>query len=297
MSASPDYLARYDRMCDAASAQVIAAYSTSFSLAARLLAPAERRDIRNLYAMVRVADEIVDGTAAAAGADPAPLLDAYERAVLDAPRTRFHTDPVLHAYAATARRCGFDPDHVCAFFASMRRDVAQTRYTDSEFTEYVYGSAEVIGLMCLSVFLAGRDVGAAERARMEAGARSLGSAFQKINFLRDLGEDRDELGRSYFPGVSGRTLDDATKDDLITTIRAELDHARAAIPLLPRSARAGVAAAEALFHELTDMVDATAAADLAAARISMPAHRKAAITARAAARQLRRPTPGKGPRR
>lgn len=296
MSAPPNYLARYDRMSEAAAAQVIATYSTSFSLAARLLAPTERRDIRNLYAVVRVADEIVDGAAAAAQEDPAALLDAYERAVLDAPRVRFHTDPVLHAYAATARRCGFDPEHVRAFFASMRRDLTQTRYSPGEFAQYVYGSAEVIGLMCLSVFLAGREVGAAERARMEEGARSLGSAFQKINFLRDFGEDRDALGRSYFPEVGKLVLDDATKRDLITSIRAELDDARAAIPLLPGSARPAVAAAEALFRELTDMVDATPADRLATARISVPTRRKVELTARAAARQLRRPASKKGPR-
>lgn len=285
MSTNPPYLARYDRMCDRAAAQVIASYSTSFSMAARLLAPGVRRDIRNLYAMVRVADEIVDGTAAEAGADPAAQLDRYEAAVLAAPATRFHTDPILHAYAASARRCGFGEDHVRAFFASMRRDLGAASYSVADFGEYVYGSAEVIGLLCLRAFLAGREVPAAERARMERGARSLGSAFQKINFLRDYGEDCDVLGRSYF---GEQVLDDAAKAALIADIRRELATARAAIPLLPASACAAVTAAEALFAELTDMIDATPAEQLAGARVSVPTRRKLAITARAAAGQPRR---------
>ncbi|MEH0146976.1 phytoene/squalene synthase family protein [Corynebacterium sp. Q4381] len=267
-------------MCDRAAAQVIASYSTSFSLASRILPPTTRRDINNLYAMARVADEIVDGTALEAGADPATLIADYERAVLAAPAARFHTDPVLHAYAASARRCGFTEEHVRAFFASMRRDIRQVRYTREDFDEYVYGSAEVIGLLCLSAFLVGEDPAPANRARMEAGARALGSAFQKINFLRDFGEDRDTLGRRYLP--EGMAPDDATKAAVTAGIREELAEARAAIPLLPAPVRGAVAAAEALFRELTTMLEQTDAADLAAARVSVPASRKIMITARAA---------------
>ena len=190
-------------------------------------------------------------------------------------RDSFHTDPVLHAYAATARRCGFDPEHVGAFFATMRSDLTQTDYADGDLETYVYGSAEVIGLLCLGVFLAGRDTDPAARAEMEVGARALGSAFQKINFLRDYGEDRDTLGRRYYD------LDDATKAAVIDEIRAELAQANEAIPLLPRSARAGVAAAAALFTELTDIADRTPAAVLATTRISVPTHRKLVLTARA----------------
>ena len=279
------FLAQYDAMCDRAAAQVIGAYSSSFSLASRVLAPGVRRDIRNLYAVVRIADEIVDGTAVDAGEDPAALLDAYERQVLEAPARRFHTDPVLHAYAGSARRCGFAEEHIRAFFASMRCDAQQTTYSPDEFATYVYGSAEVIGLLCLTAFLRGTQVSAADRAEMEAGARALGSAFQKINFLRDLGEDGSALGRTYFPQLRGHSLDDATKDDLVAGIRAELDRAGRAIPLLPGSARVAVAAAEALFRELTDMVDNTAADELAVRRISVPTRKKLLLTARAVAQK------------
>lgn len=274
-------LARYDRMCDRAAAQVIAAYSTSFALAAKALGQPERKHIRNIYAMVRIADELVDGTAAEAHECPETALDMYEEQVLHAPHHRLHTDPVLHAYARTHRECELDDAHVRAFFASMRADLTQTSYSAEEMDTYIYGSAEAIGLMCLAVFLRGADPAPAERATMERGARALGSAFQKVNFLRDYGEDHRELGRAYLAGP----LDDALKHTLTTHITAELDQAREAIPLLPRSARGGVAAAEALFRELNEMIEAAPAAELASTRIRVPSHRKLVLTARAIAGQ------------
>lgn len=281
MTARDTYLARYDAMCDKAAAQVIAHYSTSFSLAAKALPPGLRRDIRNLYAMVRVADEIVDGTTTEAHECPETALDIYEEQVLHAPSHRFHTDPILHAYAQTHRRCGFDPAHVKAFFASMRRDLTQTTYTQTDLDEYVYGSAEVIGLMCLTAFLRGCDTTPEDRATLESGARALGSAFQKINFLRDYGEDSLKLGRTYLP--EGRSLDDATLRTLTTHISRELDHAKSTIPLLPRHARGAVAATEALFRDLTERIADTPASELATTRVRVPNHRKLFLTARAVA--------------
>lgn len=276
------WLRRYDAMSHAAAGEVIGAYSTSFSLASRLLPARERRDIRNLYAVVRIADEIVDGTAREAGADDIEkLLDDYERQVLAAPGTRFHTDPVLHAYAVTARRCGFSREHIEAFFASMRRDLRQTRYSEAELDRYVYGSAEVIGLLCLDVFLADREVAPAQRTEMEDGARRLGAAFQKVNFLRDLSEDTEDLGRSYFQSF-GR-IDDKAKSAIVAEIRADLAAAQHAIGLLPVAVRAAVLAAAKLFGELTDMIDAMPASTLHTTRVSVPAHRKALLTVQAAA--------------
>lgn len=285
-----DYLNRYDRMAVKAAHKVISSYSTSFSLATGLLSPSVRRDIRNLYAMVRIADEIVDGTVEAAGAshrECEQLLDDYEAAVLAAPAQRFHVDPVLHAYAQTARRCDFDPAHVRAFFASMRRDLTQSSHDQGSFDEYVYGSAEVIGLLCLQAFLFDHPVTDAERRRLEAGARSLGSAFQKVNFLRDLREDAGVLGRSYFPGVDITSLTEDDKSRLVAEIRDELADAASVIPLLPPTARAGVLAATNLFAELNERIDATPAAELARRRISVPRRTKAAILAKAVARSSR----------
>ena len=285
-----DYLNRYDRMAVKAAHKVISSYSTSFSLATGLLSPSVRRDIRNLYAMVRIAGEIVDGTVEAAGAshrECEQLLDDYEAAVLAAPAQRFHVDPILHAYAQTARRCDFDPAHVRAFFASMRRDLTQSSHDQGSFDEYVYGSAEVIGLLCLQAFLVDHPVTDAERRRLEAGARALGSAFQKVNFLRDLREDAGVLGRSYFPGVDITSLTEDDKSRLVAEIRDELADAASVIPLLPPTARAGVLAATNLFAELNERIDATPAAELARRRISVPRRTKAAILAKAVARSSR----------
>lgn len=275
------YLSRYDRMADQAAAQVIKRYSSSFSLAAQVLDPKTRRDIRNLYAVVRIADEIVDGTTAEANECPETALDLYEEQVLHAPQHRFHTDPVLHAWANTHRRCGLNDDHVRAFFASMRRDVqdrsGRASFSAEDLGSYIYGSAEVVGLMCLDVFLYGHDPRHEDRRAMEEGARALGSAFQKVNFLRDFAEDRHNLGRGYL----GSTLDEDLKNSVTGEIEAELDLARQGIPLLPASARRGVAAAEALFRELNERIAAMPAAEVAAARVSVPAHRKLLLTARA----------------
>lgn len=276
-------LAAYDAAAARASAQVIAYYSTSFSLAAHLLRGRVRTDIRNLYAVVRIADELVDAVGSQAGLSPTELaaaLDAYETAVLAAPSQRFHTDPVLHAYAATARHCDFDPAHIRAFFASMRRDLTQTSYTPADFDSYIYGSAEVIGLLCLDCFLADRPATPSRRPALEDGARRLGAAFQKVNFLRDLAADTTTLGRTYFPMLADRPLNDAAKDDIIADIRADLTAARAVIPELPASARLGVTAATDFFSQLTDELSATPADAITTTRVRVSAPRKAALLVR-----------------
>lgn len=274
-------LTRYDQAASRAAAQVMGQYSTSFSLATRLLRGRVREDIRHLYAVVRIADELVDGTADQASIDAAATLDAYEAAILAAPEKRLHTDPVVHSYAITARRCGFQREHLVAFFDSMRADLNQREYSAAELAEYIYGSAEVIGLLCVQVFLAEETVSAADRAAMDRGARHLGSAFQKINFLRDLGEDSSVLGRAYFPQAAGGVLSEAAKSALIAEIRRELAAAEEAINLLPLSARVGVRAAADIFAELTNRLAATPAAELKTTRISVPNRTKAWLVARA----------------
>ena len=274
-------LTRYDQAASRAAAQVMGQYSTSFSLATRLLRGRVREDIRHLYAVVRIADELVDGTADQASIDAAAALDAYEAAILAAPEKRLHTDPVVHSYAITARRCGFQREQLVAFFDSMRADLNQRKYSASELAKYIYGSAEVIGLLCVQVFLAEETVSAADRAAMDRGARHLGSAFQKINFLRDLGEDSSVLGRAYFPQAAGGVLSEAAKSALIADIRRELAAAEEAINLLPLSARFGVRAAADIFAELTNRLAATPAAELKTTRISVPNRTKAWLAARA----------------
>lgn len=282
--ADQEYLNRYNQMSIKSAHEVIAQYSTSFSMSTRLLRGQVRTDIRNLYAMVRIADEIVDGTAAEAGysADEiSAMLDAYEQAVLAAPHTKFHTDPVLHAYGLSARRCGFKDEHVKAFFASMRRDLNQSGYNKQDFESYVYGSAEVIGLLCVAAFMVDHPVSAEERERLDDGARRLGAAFQKVNFLRDLAEDTDGLGRDYFPQLQNKQLTEETKQLLVDDINADLDAAYAVIPLLPLDARIGVRAAADLFKELNNHIEALPAEHVATTRVSVSNATKLGILARA----------------
>jgi phytoene synthase len=272
-------------LSDRVAADVIGHYSTSFTLASRLLSAPVRRDIVNLYAVVRTADEIVDGAAARAGEGPAQvrsLLDTYEDAVTTAPAHGFHTDPVLHAWAGTARRCGLDPAHMRAFFASMRADLDPAVHDGASLAAYIHGSAEVIGLMCLDIFLTHGPT-SADRDWLAEGAVALGAAFQKINFLRDVGEDVTLLHRAYLPG----DLTDEVKDGLLDDAAADLERGRARVAALPRGSRAGVAAATALYSDLLDRLRETPAAELTgpgARRVRVPAARKLVLAAKAVAR-------------
>ncbi len=269
-------LDRFTRTAQTVAEGVIGSYSTSFGLAARLLGRRHRTHVRNIYALVRVADEIVDGVASEAGLDrdaQMKALNRYARETHRAMRTGYSSDLVIHAFACTAREAGIDESLTEPFFASMRADLRDgveehTVFDRPAHTAYVYGSAEVVGLMCLRVFLRERDVDAAERARLEHGARRLGAAFQNINFLRDLADDTGRLGRSYL-GNSDR-LTDADLRVWVAEIEAQLSDAEQAIPLLPVDARAAVRSALALFAELTTRVAKTPAAELYRSRVRVP---------------------------
>ncbi len=276
----------YLRAAELSSSEVIRTYSTSFGLAAKLLSPTIRRHVENIYALVRVADEIVDGSAAEAranggAADPARALDDLEREVYRGITDRFSANLVVHAFAHTANQTGFSRDIIRPFFDSMRMDLWKTRHDQRSFEKYVYGSAEVVGLMCLQAFVEGLEYSQDETAKMVAGARALGSAFQKVNFLRDLSADARGLGRSYFPGISPESFTEQDKTRLVEDIRAELSISAASIPLLPKSARRAVVAAHLLFEALNDRIGNTAAAELISTRISVPSSRKAMILAKA----------------
>lgn len=272
----------YDATAEAASGVVIDRYSTSFGLASRLLRKDAREHIRNVYALVRVADEVVDGPATEAGLDRGlarTVLDELERDTERAIELGFSTNPVVHAFARSARVTGFGAELTRPFFASMRMDLDRTVHDDDSFREYVYGSAEVVGLMCLRAFLyrAGRPT--FDDSVLVDGARALGAAFQKVNFLRDLYADFEVLGRSYFPGVDIRSFDEATKVRLVADVQADLDRAAMTIPLLPKDARHAVGLAHALFQELNTRIARTPAAQLVATRVRVPNPVKARLAA------------------
>jgi len=268
-------LALYGAVAEEAATLVIRRYSTSFGLASRLLGPSVRQPVQNIYALVRVADEIVDGGAEEAGLDPATagrLLDELEHDTERAMQQGYSSNLVVHAFAATARAGGFGAELTRPFFASMRMDLSATEHDQASFERYIYGSAEVVGLMCLRIFVRDTDRSYSDEqlATLETGARALGSAFQKVNFLRDLAADLTALGRSYFPGIDAAALTDAQKNELLDDIDRELGLAAATLPLLPSSSRRAVAAAQRLFAELSRRLRALPAASILTTRVRVP---------------------------
>ena len=270
----------YDRVAEETASIVIRRYSTSFGLASRLLGPAVRQHVENIYALVRVADEIVDGGAVVDGADARRALDELEAETERAMAIGFSSNLVVHAFALTARETGFGAELTAPFFASMRADLTQTVHDMASFETYVYGSAEVVGLMCLRGFLLGETV--ADLPRLEAGARALGAAFQKVNFLRDLAADFQALGRSYFPGVDVRSFGEAEKARLLDDIDADLAVSAAVVPELPASSRRAVALAQSLFAELAVRLRRTPATELVHSRVRVPNPVKARLALAAA---------------
>ncbi len=273
-------LSLYDRVADETASIVIHRYSTSFGLASRLLGADVRQHVENIYALVRVADEIVDGAATEAGLDivgAARQLNELEQQTLDAIDSGFSSNLVVHAFARTARASDFGAPYVTPFFDSMRSDLSETEHDQASFDRYVYGSAEVVGLMCLSAFIPSPS------AELVNGARALGAAFQKVNFLRDLAADFDALGRSYFPGVNVESFTEADKNRLLDDIDADLRMSASVVPLLPASSRRAVALAQSLFAELSTRLRKTPAASLRTTRVRVPNPVKARLALAAAA--------------
>ena len=270
----PTGLALYSLAAHRASKEVIYSYSTSFGMATRLLSKDVRHHVENIYALVRVADEIVDGSAAEAQAkgaelDPEAELNAFEQETYRAMQLGFSTNLIIHAFAITAREVGISKDIVEPFFYSMRQDLTEKEHDQPSFDTYVYGSAEVVGLMCLAAFVHGGSYTKEEKVALVKGARALGSAFQKVNFLRDLSADFKRLGRSYFPNVNVSNFDEQTKARLVADINEDLKVSAQSLPLLPRSARAAVTAAQLLFTELNQTIGNTEAQKLIETRISV----------------------------
>jgi phytoene synthase len=281
----------YDRVAQETATVVIRRYSTSFGLASRLLDPAVRQHVGNIYALVRLADEIVDGEAAAAGltvVDVARQLNELERETEFAMNLGYSSNLIVHAFAITARDVGFGSELTAPFFDSMRDDLSQTFHDQASFDKDVYGSAEVVGLMCLRAFLKDASLSAEQLDRFEKGARALGAAFQKVNFLRDLAADFQLLGRSYFPGVNVSSFTEADKSRLLDDIYRDLSVSAAVIPDLPAGSRRAVALAQGLFADLAARLRATPAAELVTSRVRVPNPVKLRIAAGAAVGRMPR---------
>lgn len=288
----------FTRTAERAANQVISAYSTSFGLACRLLGSRHRQHVRNIYALVRVADELVDGVTAEAGLSYQEQCEALTHFIDETHRAvqlGYSSDLIIHAFAQTARTARIDQSLIDPFFDSMRMDLgehtnrgehsaatsAPLRFDADAHDGYVHGSAEVVGLMCLRVFMRDEKIDDGDAAALEYGASRLGAAFQNINFLRDLADDTTRLGRSYL-GTSEH-LEDQDRIQWVRTIRAQLADANAVIPMLPRDARAAVRSASALFQALTDKIEQTTVDELYRSRVRVPDAVKAGLAARAVA--------------
>ncbi|MCC3290182.1 MULTISPECIES: squalene/phytoene synthase family protein [unclassified Arthrobacter] len=274
----------YNAVARRTSAVLIRSYSTSFGLASRLLPARTRLQIETIYALVRLADEIVDGVAAAAlvpRTEIGELLDELEADTERALRTGYSVNLVVHAFALTARETGIGTDLTRPFFASMRADLDRVEHTEASFNEYVYGSAEVIGLMCLRCFLDGVPLPDDQAKRLHEGAQRLGAAFQKVNFLRDLAQDFETLGRSYFPGITVAAFSETDKHRILAGIEADLLVSGAAVAELPANCRAAVALAQDLFGELARRLRNTPAEQLRTTRVRVPNPVKVRIATRA----------------
>lgn len=283
---APQGLALYTRTAHELSRRVIASYSTSFGMASAMLPGRLRTGIADVYALVRVADEIVDGPAAEAGIGRdrvRRMLDELERETLDGMAVGFSPNLIVHAFAVTAREAGIDAGLVRPFFASMRMDTEdRIRLDHASYRRYIHGSAEVVGEMCLRVFAQEGD-GLLIDEELEEGARRLGAAFQKVNFLRDLADDAGRLHRSYIPGIDPGAFTDEEKDAVVDEIARDLAVARVAIARLPPRSRRATAAAAALFEHLNERMRSTPAAQLRRTRASVPLPVKVGILASVAA--------------
>lgn len=274
----------YDRVAEDAASIVIRSYSTSFSAASRLLGADVRQHVENIYALVRVADEIVDGGAEEAGLDliaTGRQLNELELETENAIESGFSSNLIVHAFALTAREVSFGAELTAPFFESMRMDLSQKEHDQASFDRYVYGSAEVVGLMCLCAFLYGHEVSDEQRAKFEHGAQALGAAFQKVNFLRDLADDFETLGRSYFPGIDVASFTEAEKIRLLDDLDSDLRDAAIGAEL-PASSKKAVALAHSLFAQLSKRIRATPASELVKTRVRVPDVVKLRLAAAAA---------------
>ncbi|MEE4026000.1 phytoene/squalene synthase family protein [Gordonia sp. PKS22-38] len=276
----------YDAVAEQSAALVIRSYSSSFGLASRLLTASVRRDVHNIYALVRVADEIVDAPRPGQSVEQRRMaLDALEAETHSAMASGSSTNLVVHAFARTARRTGIDSALTTPFFASMRTDLDRAGHDADSLATYIYGSAEVVGLMCVHAFLADEPHRKARYDQLAPGARRLGAAFQKINFLRDIGDDSNELGRRYLVGLDPERPSAQAWHGWLDDIDRDLDCAAQAIPLLPSGTRVAVCTAHDLFAELADRLRATPPEVACRQRIRVPGPVKARIAGTAALRR------------
>lgn len=264
----------FDITSVATSRRIALNYSTSFSLGIRLLGREYRDAVFSIYGFVRVADEIVDTFH---GFDKEHLLADFKIQTYRAIEQKISTNPVLHAFQMAANKYGIGVELIEPFFNSMEADLGKFQYSQNDYQEYIYGSAEVVGLMCLKVFCHGDED---RYAALKPSAKSLGAAFQKVNFLRDMGSDFEERGRVYFPNVDFHSFSDQDKLSVIQDIKQDFHHALKGIVSLPVGCRLGVYTAYMYYLKLLEKIERSTISEIQNGRIRIPNAEKLVLLAK-----------------
>ena len=265
----------FDTVSQDCSRLVTNAYSTSFSLATKMLDASIRSHIYNIYGFVRFADEIVDSFH---NHNKKYLLDNFEADLFISIKDKISLNPILNSFQLTVNTFEIDHDLIKAFMKSMRLDLEKSTYkTQAEYEEYIYGSADVVGLMCLKVFVKGdHEI----YNNLKKPAMALGSAFQKVNFLRDLKDDFQELERNYFPNVDFENFDENSKLRIINEIEADFETSLNGIYRLPKEARFGVYTAYKYYSKLLDILKRTPSINIQNTRIRVANYQKMIVFVR-----------------
>lgn len=265
----------FDTVSYSCSKLVTESYSTSFALATKMLDSSIRCDIYNIYGFVRFADEIVDTFH---DYDKESLFNSFEADLKLAIENKISLNPILNSFQKTYHEYQIPYHLVGSFMKSMRMDLTKSAYkTNEEYKEYIYGSADVVGLMCLKVFVNGDDT---KYDELKDTAMALGSAFQKVNFLRDLKADFEELNRAYFPNTNLEELDEASKNRIVEEIRSDFKLGYSGILQLPNKAKFGVYTAYKYYYKLLQKLEKTPSLEIKNSRIRVPNYQKFGLLAK-----------------
>ena len=265
----------FDKVSYECSERVTKTYSTSFSMATKLLSKSIRKDIYNIYGFVRFADEIVDSFH---DYNKTELFNDFSDDLEKALVNKIHLNPILNSFQHTFHKYNIDKDLVDSFMKSMRMDLTKKKYsTVKEYKEYIYGSADVVGLMCLKVFVQGDSK---LYNKLKNNAMKLGSAFQKVNFLRDLKADKEDLNRTYFPNTKFEKLNESEKNEIINEIENDFKDGLEGIKQLPLDAKFGVFMAYRYYNQLLKKLKKTPATEIINRRIRVPNLKKIELLTR-----------------
>jgi phytoene/squalene synthetase len=265
----------FDDVSNDCSKIVTKTYSTSFSLATKMLSKGIRQHIYNIYGFVRFADEIVDSFH---DYDKEVLFKDFSLDLEKSLKNKIHLNPILNSFQATYHKFNISKDLVDSFMSSMEKDLHKKKYmSNQEYQDYIYGSADVVGLMCLKVFVNGDTE---KYEELKSFAMRLGSAFQKVNFLRDLKDDFEVLNRTYFPNTDLNQLDEESKIKIIDEIEGDFREGLNGIKKLPIEAKFGVFMAYRYYSQLLKKLKKTPALDIKNTRIRVPNYKKIELLTR-----------------